>query len=106
MCTYMVTSHMTTVQEPPTGSLPQKGYLPRRNVYQQDELSPQHKDALFAGEKVPPPCPAEDSQHQDPSKDSTNNLNTSRCQFTFSDGRQCRMPRAQLCAHHASRKES
>jgi hypothetical protein len=23
----------------------------RRNVYQQDELSPQHKDALFAGDK-------------------------------------------------------
>jgi hypothetical protein len=33
-------------------SLARKGYLPRRNVYQQDELSPQHKVALFALNKV------------------------------------------------------
>jgi len=33
------------------GPLPRKGYLLRRNVYQQDELSPQHRVALFAGSK-------------------------------------------------------
>jgi hypothetical protein len=26
--------------------------------------------------------------------------NSDRCDFTFSDGRQCRTPRAQLCVHH------
>jgi hypothetical protein len=28
-------------------------------------------------------------------------LNSSRCDFTFSDGRQCRSQRAQFCVHHA-----
>jgi hypothetical protein len=95
---------MTTAQKPLTGPLPQKGHPPRRNVYQQDELSPQHKDALFAGSKVcPPPCSAEHSQYREPSKESTNNINHSRCEFTFSDGRRCRNQRASLCVHHASK---
>src|ERR1700730_7133692 len=87
----MVTSHMNIAQEPLA-------------------------NAVFL-----PPCSPEDTRHRDRSKDSTNNSPaanvyqqdelrgdkkvTSRCQFTFSDGRQCRMPRAQLCAHHASKQQ-
>jgi hypothetical protein len=38
------------------------------------------------------------------------NVNTAaldpfRCQFSFSDGRQCRMQSSQLCAHHAAKQE-
>src|SRR5437870_4495423 len=51
-----------------------------------------------------PPCSAKD--FPDRSKDSTNNLDNHRCQFTFSDGRQCRNQQAQLCVHHASKKQS
>jgi hypothetical protein len=43
----------------------------------------------------PPPCS---------DKDSDNNSNQHRCQFTFSDGRRCRNSRAPLCAHHASKQ--
>jgi hypothetical protein len=38
-------------------------------------------------------------------KDSNNSLNQHRCQFTFADGRQCKMSSAQLCAHHTSKQK-
>jgi hypothetical protein len=101
---------MNTVQEPLTGSLPQKGYL---------------QDALFAGDKVPPfpffiENPAELNHTDLPTnKDNTTpNFNSvspdtnplpDRCQFTFSDGRQCRMGRSEihpsLCRFHAERED-
>jgi hypothetical protein len=112
---------MTTVQESPNGHLPQKGYPPAAKVYQQDELSPLDKDALFAGHKVPPPCSVPDLQYEDGSEDPTRNDAGSepstlgsnqlpdRCQFTFSDGRQCRMARSDihpsLCPFHAERED-
>jgi hypothetical protein len=112
---------MTTVQESPNGHLPQKGYPPAAKVYQQDELSPLDKDALFAGHKVPPPCSVPDLQYEDGTEDSTHNDAGSepsvlgsnqlpdRCQFTFSDGRQCRMARSDihpsLCRFHAERED-
>ncbi len=44
----------------------------------------------------PPPCS---------DKDSTNSLNKYRCEFTFSDGRQCRNSSASMCAHHAPKQK-
>jgi hypothetical protein len=38
-------------------------------------------------------------------EDSNNKLNQQRCEFTFSDGRQCRNQRASLCADHASKQK-
>src|SRR2546425_4786157 len=114
----MVTSHMTTVQEPLTGRLPQKGY-------------PQ--DALFAGDKVPPfpffienpaelnhtdlPANSSRESHGDQELSRVNNVRPEtspsplpeRCQFTFSDGRQCRMARSEIhpsrCPFHAERED-
>jgi len=69
----------------------------------------------------PPPCRFPDLQNQDRSEDSTHNnarpdpaaLDTNqlpdRCQFTFSDGRQCRMARSEIhpsrCPFHAERED-
>src|SRR5438445_12597935 len=57
---------------------------------------------------LPPPSsghsPNSNPQNSDRTQDSTFNLNNSRCQFTFSDGRRCRNQRASLCVHHASRE--
>jgi hypothetical protein len=61
--------------------------------------------ALFS-----PPRPVHESKHPEPkdedhNKKSTETAISPRCQFTFSDGRQCRMQRAQFCSHHSSREE-
>jgi hypothetical protein len=72
---------MTTVQEPPNGhSSPSffKSVISR--------LKPQHDSDALANEP-------------------SDKLKPDRCQFTFSDGRQCRMQSAQLCTHHASKQE-
>src|SRR6266705_541673 len=69
----------------------------------------------------PPPCRFPDLQNQDRSEDSTHNnarpdpaaLDTTllpdRCQFTFSDGRQCTMARSEihpsLCRFHSERED-
>src|SRR5690242_8784674 len=78
LVTYMVTWHMITVKEPPTGP----------------GISP-------------PPSSVEAPHNPDRSKDSTNSdaaLETHRCQFTFSDGRRCRTRSAQFCVDHASKR--
>ena len=54
------------------------------------------KEPLTGPSLSPPPCS---------DKDSNNNLNHSRCEFTFSDGRRCRNALASLCAHHASKQK-
>src|SRR6266568_723047 len=111
----MVTSRMNTVQEPLTGPLPQKGY---------------QQDALFAGDKVPPfpffienpadlhradlPTNSSRESHGDQELRGDNgfidtNPLPERCQFTFSDGRQCRMARSEIhpsrCPFHAERED-
>jgi hypothetical protein len=56
--------------------------------------------ALFS-----PPRPvheSKDPQSEDHNKNSAEQSISHRCQFTFSDGRQCRNERAQLCVHHSS----
>src|SRR5260370_22883528 len=49
------------------------------------------------------------SQNEDHYKNSTKPdpaaLEAQRCQFTFSDGRQCRNQRAHLCLHHYSKEQ-
>src|SRR6266478_8755158 len=114
----MVTSRMNTAQEPLTGPLPQKGC---------------QQDALFAGDKVPPfpffienpadlhradlPTNSSRESHGDQELSRVNNVRPKtspeplpdRCQFTFSDGRQCRMARSEIhpsrCPFHAERED-
>jgi hypothetical protein len=54
------------------------------------------KEPLTGPSLSPPPCA---------DKDSNNNLNHSRCEFTFSDGRRCRSERPSFCAHHAPKQK-
>src|SRR5690348_12780732 len=54
--------------------------------------------ALFS-----PPRPVPAPKNEDHNKNSTQTGISSRCQFTFSDGRQCRNQSASLCLHHASK---
>jgi hypothetical protein len=54
------------------------------------------KEPLTDPSLSPPPCA---------DKDSNNNLNHSRCEFTFSDGRRCRSERPSLCAHHTPKQK-
>jgi hypothetical protein len=59
--------------------------------------------ALFS-----PPRSIPKSDNEDHNRSSANprSARTSpRCQFTFSDGRQCRSQRASFCVHHASKQE-
>src|ERR1700730_4780123 len=46
----MVASPMNTVQEPFTDALPQKGYLPRRNVYQEEAHWNRHLRKRLSGQ--------------------------------------------------------
>ena len=45
------------------------------------------------------------NQAAEPERRTSTDFSPSRCQFTFSDGRQCRTPRAQFCIHHDSKKQ-
>jgi hypothetical protein len=69
---------MTTAKEPPTG--------PKSYSFLKSVIS-----------KFKPPA--------SPGAESHSALEKHRCQFTFSDGRQCRMPSAHFCRHHASQHE-
>src|SRR5438132_12185136 len=91
----MLTCHMTTVQESPNGHLP-----------------------------LPPPCSTDNPPEPNPTDLPTNKANPipnpsyvhihtnqlpDRCQFTFSDGRQCTMARSEihpsLCRFHSERED-
>ena len=41
----------------------------------------------------------------EPERRTSLNSSASRCQFTFADGRQCKTPPAQLCAHHTPKQK-
>jgi hypothetical protein len=81
---------MTTAKEPPTGS---KALSFFRSVV--SKLKPPTAP-VSSGAQQPTPSPLKSqiSDKQSPE-------NASRCEFTFSDGRQCRNERTSLCAHHA-----
>ena len=42
----------------------------------------------------------------EPERGASPDSSSSRCEFTFSDGRQCRSQRAQFCLHHSSKKQT
>src|SRR5260370_10054460 len=48
---------------------------------------------------------ATNSENEDHHKNSTDPCISPRCEFTFSDGRQCRNQHAHFCVQHSSRKE-
>ena len=78
--TYMVTLHMTTAKEPP--KRPEPASFVKSTISQ---LKPQrHSEA--------------------PANKPSDKLNSNGCQFTFADGRHCKMPPAHLCAHHARKR--
>jgi hypothetical protein len=114
MYTLLITSRMTTVKEPPNGS-----------------KSPSFFRSVVSKLKPPTAPVSSRTQHHTPSplKSQISDLpspeNVSRCEFTFSDGRQCSNPakvypqdelspvkdkkvanqRASLCAHHAPKQK-
>src|SRR6266581_7868708 len=126
----MVTSHMNTAQELLTGPLPQKGYQ-QDALFAGDKVPPfpffienpadLHRadlptnknntnqfasdDQVVERQKGVPITPL--LAHEKVSLD-TNPL-PDRCQFTFSDGRQCRMARSEihpsLCPFHSERED-
>jgi hypothetical protein len=84
---------MTTVKESPNGSKSASFVRPVVSKLK----SPLASDSSSAQQPTPPLK----SQISDlPSPE-----NVSRCEFTFSDGRQCRNERAVLCAHHAPKQK-
>lgn len=48
--------------------------------------------------------PSPRSKSPDEEHNKSSNHGSHRCEFTFSDGRQCKMQRAQFCAHHTSKR--
>ena len=61
----------------------------------------------------PPPCPSGPNRTDPPTSKANHNPNVNpaaldplRCEFTSSDGRQCRMQRAHFCAHHSSKEKT
>src|SRR6266704_5362896 len=98
----MVTSRMTTVQEPLTNAIPPFPFF----IENPAELN--HTD-------LPVNSSRESHGDQELSRVNKGRPKTSpeplpdRCQFTFSDGRQCRMARSEihpsLCPFHAERED-
>jgi hypothetical protein len=89
---------MTTVKEPPTRPRP-VSFL--KSVISQ--LKPQrHSEAPAnkSSDKLADPTRI-GVLSDEPERRTSLNASASRCQFTFADGRQCKTPPVQLCAHHA-----
>ena len=106
---------MNTVQEPLAGAAFHPPSFPIGNFPEEirtkeptktgHPASPPRKggqqDALFAGDKVIP--------SDEPERGTSSEPLPGRCQFAFSDGRQCRMSRSDihpsLCRYHAERED-
>jgi hypothetical protein len=85
---------MTTVKESPNGSKSPSFF---RSVV--SKLKPPVAPvSLVAQQHTSSPLKSQISDMQ-------SRENVSRCEFTFSDGRQCRNRRASLCAHHSSKRD-
>jgi len=93
---------MTTAKEPLTGPRP-ASFL--KSVISQ--LKPQRHSEAPA--KKPSDKLADPTRigvlSDEPERGTSLNASASRCQFTFADGRQCKTPPAQLCAHHTSKQK-
>ncbi len=93
---------MTTVKEPPTGPKP-ASFL--KSVISQ--LKPQRHSEAPANkpsDKLADPTRI-GVLSDEPERRTSLNASASRCQFTFSDGRQCKTPPMQLCVHHAPKQK-
>ncbi len=84
---------MTTVKEPPNDSKSASFF---RSVISKLK-SP--VASVSSGAQQPTPSPLKSQISDLPSPE-----NVSRCEFTFSDGRQCRSQRTSVCAQHAKQK--
>ena len=85
---------MTTVKEPPTGSK-----SPSFFRFVVSKLKP-HVAPVSSGAQQPTPSPLKSQISDTQSRE-----NASRCEFAFSDGRQCRNERTSLCAYHSPRQK-
>jgi len=85
---------MTTVKEAPNGSKSASFFRSAVSKLK----SPVASDSSSAQQPTPSPLKSQIS-------DLPSSENVSRCEFTFSDGRQCRGNRASFCAHHASKQK-
>jgi len=93
---------MTTAKEPPTGPRPASFF---KSVISQ--LKPQRHSEAPANkpsDKLADPTRI-GILSDEPERTTSLNASASRCQFTFADGRQCKTPPAQLCAHHTSKQK-
>jgi hypothetical protein len=93
---------MTTVKEPPKGPKP-ASFL--KSVISQ--LKPQRHPEAPANkpsDKLVDPTRI-GVLSDEPERRTSLNPSASRCQFTFSDGRQCKTPPAEFCAHHAPKQK-
>jgi hypothetical protein len=90
--------HMTTAKEPPKGPRPAsflKSVISRLKPQRHSE-APANKPS----DKLADPARI-GILSDEPERRTSLNSSVSRCQFTFADGRQCKTPPVQLCAHHA-----
>jgi hypothetical protein len=93
---------MTTAKEPPKGPKPASFF---KSVISQ--LKPQRHPKAPANkpsDKLADPTRI-GVLNDEPERRSSLNSSASRCQFTFADGRQCKTPPMQLCAHHAPKQK-
>ena len=93
---------MTTVKEPPTRPKP-ASFL--KSVISQ--LKPQrHSEAPGSkpSDKLADPTRI-GVLSDEPERRTSLNASASRCQFTFSDGRQCRMQQAHFCSQHSPKQK-
>src|SRR5579863_8756800 len=93
---------MTTAKEPLTGPKPASFF---KSVISQ--LKPQRHSEAPANkpsDKLADPTRI-GVPSDEPERRTSLNSSASRCQFTFSDGRQCKTPPMQLCVHHASKQK-
>ena len=93
MYTLMVTSHMTTVQK-----LLHSVFSPPRPTRKLEDPHSEDEDNNKNSAETGISSAAN-------RQDELRGVKEDRCQFTFSDGRQCRNQPSRLCVHHSSRKE-
>ena len=92
---------MTTVKEPPTGPRPASFF---KSVISKLKLQQPSEDPVNKpSDKLADPTRI-GVLSDEPERRTSLNASASRCQFTFADGRQCKTPPMQLCAHHAPKQ--
>src|SRR3984893_15807326 len=93
---------MTTVKEPPTG--PRPASFLKSVISRLKPQRPSEAPANKPSDKLADPTRI-GVLSDEPERRTSLNSSASRCQFTFSDGRQCKTPPMQLCAHHSPKQK-